>query len=128
MENRKIIANCVMAKDGTIIQSMHRHDYKTYTNDDGTVVVADGGKDYLKRALEGIDVSVYEDDHFEVIRRFFCRGGRGIDGTESLTYTPLFKMNDNWLEAVIEYNPNNYYNKFFQMEIDYRKENGIKIE
>lgn len=125
-ENRKIIANCVMARDGTIIQSMHRHDYKTYTND-GNTIVADGGKDYLRHSLEGIDMTVYEDDHFEVIRRFFCRGGRGVDGTEPLTYTPLFRMSDEWLKAVIEYDPNNYYNKFYEMEIKYRKK-GIKIK
>lgn len=88
----------------------------------------DGGVDYNRGSIVGIDIPVYEDDHFEVIRRFFCRGGRGVDGSEPLTYVPLFKMSNSWLEATIRYTPNNYYNKFYQQELDYRKNNNIFIE
>lgn len=89
--------------------------------------MTDGGSDYLRRGGKYTDMTIYDDDPFELIRRFVCRGGRGKDGTEPLTYVPLFRMSDEWLKATIEYSPNNAYNKFYQMELDYRKENDIFI-
>lgn len=146
MKERKIIANLVMCPDGTIIQSFNRHDYKTHTSidtwkhrskkmDDRELVpdktretMVDGGTDYLRRGGTYTEMSIYEDDHFEVIRRFLCRGGRGLDGKSPLTWVPIFRMSDSWLKATIEYTPDNYFNKFYQMELDYRAENGIKID
>jgi hypothetical protein len=88
----------------------------------------DGGSDYLRRGGVFTEMTVYEDDPFEVIRRFLCRGSRGIDGDKPLTWVPLFAMSNNWLKAVIEYDPSNYYNKWYYMELDYREDNKIDIK
>lgn len=123
----KILVNQIMTPDGTILQSHHRHDYRVYEDEEGRESSVDGGTDYLRRVGEYTEMSIYENDKFEVIRRFLCRGGRGKDGKEKLKYIPLFMMSNSWLKSCIEYSPNNYYNKWYQMELDYREQNNIEI-
>lgn len=78
------------------------------------------------------ELSIYSTDSYEVIRRFLCRGGRGKDSTEPITWTPLFKINDDWLKALIEYeekrNPTNIYLKYYKKEKKYRKKHNISIK
>lgn len=131
MSERKIILNQIRTPDGTILRSMHRHDYVTYVDKNGHEYMVDGGSEYLRRSvvetkknlllkikifllkligkewkdpLHYTELSVYSDDPFEVIRENFYRGGRGKDGTEPLTWVPMNKMSDEWLKACIRYN------------------------
>lgn len=136
MENKRIILNQIRTPDGTILKSMHRHDYVTYTDQNGLEYMVDGGSDYLRRNIHvdapHIELTVYEDSPFEVIRESYCRGGRGKDGTEPLTWVPMNQMNDNWLAACIVYNEergmgDSFANKMYRKEQDYRKEHGITI-
>lgn len=88
----------------------------------------DGGGVYLRRGGIFTEMTVYEDDPFEVIRRFVCRGGRGVNGDQPVTWVPLFQMDEEWLKACIEYNNNlgiQGHNKWYAMELDYRM-NGLK--
>lgn len=163
MEKRKILANWIMAPDGTMIPSMHRHDYRTHTSVDETRTfhpdgveepniadreawskwhselvteitesrfsMADGGSSYLKRGGTFTEMTIYEDDDFEVIRRFLCRGGRGEDGKQPLTWVPLFRMDTEWLKACVNYNNEHGiegHNKWYVMELNYRRKKGIK--
>ena len=84
-----------MCPDGTMIPSFHRHDYRkniavdTYKEVSSKVIpdntrysMVDGGTDYLRRGGKYVDMTIYSDDPFEVIRRFLCRGGRGKDGDQ----------------------------------------------
>jgi len=139
-----LLANLVMAPDGTILPSLNRHDFRKHTTIDSyemvhpkgkpepeiklgkdykesnkkwlkwnseleSVVTAsretivDGGNDYLKRGGKFTEMSIYSNDSFEVIRRFLCRGGRGINGREHLTWTPLFAIDLPWLISLISY-------------------------
>ncbi|HSH51209.1 MAG TPA: hypothetical protein VK982_05755 [Bacteroidales bacterium] len=124
-----LLANWIMCPNGTMIPSMHRHDYKEYVNEDGSYSSVDGGLDYLRRGGKYTEMSVYSDDPFEVIRRFVCRGGRGKEGKEPLTYVPLFRMSDEWLKATIEYIENdNIYKEYYEKELEYRKENNVTIK
>lgn len=70
-------------------------------------------------------LALYDDAPFEVIREVVCRGGRGVNGDEELKYIPLKDMNDEWLEAVIDYEeqkrPNNPYLKYYYQELKFRK-------
>ena len=95
--------------------------------------MVDGGpSDYGRRGGDFIEMSVYSDDPFEVIRRFVCRGGRGKQSDQPITWTPLFKMSNSWLESVLQYNEErniqSVYNFYYKEELKYRKQNNIVIE
>ncbi len=130
-----IVHNAIQTPDGTIIESRHRHDYVEHIDANGYLYSVDGGMDYLRRGYEVPnykELSLYEDDDFEVIRVTVTRGGRGIDGTEPLTFVPLSEMNDDWLEAAILYNEkygmgDMVMNRLYKKEQEYRKDNGITV-
>ena len=134
--HRAIIHNAIQTPDGTIIESRHRHDYVEYTDANGKFYSVDGGLDYLRRGYtvpDYVELSLYEDDPIEDIRKVVTRGGRGKDGKQPITFTPICEMNDVWLEAAIQYN-NDYgmgtmiMNKLYKREQEYRKQNNIVID
>lgn len=137
-KERKILVNQIRTPDGTILISRHRHDYVTYTDDNGLEYMVDGGTAYLRRNIHPsapyTDISIYEGDEtdFEYFRTVFCRGGRGKDGKQPLTWVPLAEMSNDWVEAVITYEeelrPDNIYLGYFKQEVEYRKKNNILIE
>jgi hypothetical protein len=124
MADRILLANWIMCPDGTMMPSFHTHDFRTRKDDQGRISTVDGGIDYLRRAGEYTEMSIYSDDPFEVIRCFVCRGSRGINGDEPLHYIPLCKMTNEHLVATIEYNNNNnidsIYQKYYYQELTYR--------
>jgi len=145
MEKPILLANWIMCPDGTMLPSFHRHDFRTHEtlnseddevsaniSEDTRYSMVDGGSNYLRRGGNYTEMSIYSDDPFEVIRRFLCRGGRGKDSTEHLTWTPLFRINDEWLLALITYeserNPTNLFLKYYEMGLEYRKTNKLKID
>lgn len=128
MENKKkiLLANWIMCPDGTMIPSFHTHDYRQRKDEEGRSSIVDGGLDYLRRAGEYTEMSVYSTDSFDVIRRFVCRGTRGKNGDEPLKYIPICAMTDEHLLATIEYNLKNglqdsIYQVYYYKELVYRK-------
>ena len=75
MEKARIVSNRILTPDGTILESMHRHDYVTYEDANGLEYMVDGGLDYLRRNVHDdapyIELSVYSDDSHDVIRDVF---------------------------------------------------------
>lgn len=136
MKYKTIILNQIRTPDGTIIRSMHRHDCVTHVDKNGLMYMVDGGTDYLRRTVHEEapyeELSIYEDDPFEVIRENYCRGGRGKDGTQPLTWVPMSQMSDAWLAACIVYNEergmgDSFANDMYKKEQEYRKLNNIII-
>lgn len=135
-DNRRIVLNRIKTPDGTILTSFSTHDYVGHTDANGKYYAVDGGNSYLKRVCDSQDyeeLSVYENDTFEKIRESFHRGGRGKTGNEELTWIPMNKMNNNWLQACIVYNAergmkDSFASQMYQKELDYRKENNIFID
>lgn len=135
-QDRRLILSRIQTPDGTILTSYHRHDYVTHLDKNGEEYMLDGGNDYQRRSVNKIpatDTSVYSDAPFEKIREAFCRGGRGKDGLQPLTWVPMSKMSNSWLAACIIYNNerglgDSLANKLYRQELDYRKENNIFIE
>lgn len=134
---KRIILNQIRTPDGTILKSMYRHDYVTYTDANGLKYMVDGGSDYLRRNLHDSapyeELTVYEDAPFEEIREAFHRGGRGKDGLQPLTWVPMSKMSNTWLLACIQYNEDrgqgdSFANELYHKELSYRKEHNIFIE
>ena len=136
MEERRIILNQIKTPDGTILKSMHRHDYVTHTDVNGLEYMVDGGSEYLRRNINEDapheELTVYSDAPFEEIREVFHRGGRGKDGTEPLTWVPMSNMSNSWLLACITYNEERrmgegFANEMYKKELMYRQEKGIEI-
>ena len=106
MSDEKIVANRIRTPDGTILESMHRHDYVTYTDANGKEYMVDGGLDYLRRNVHDDapyqELSVYADDPHELIREVFKWGTRGKDGNQPLKYVPLKDLTSDHIEAILE--------------------------
>lgn len=136
MTEPRLILNRIQTPDGTILTSYHRHDYVTHTDKNGLEYMVDGGHDYARRNVHVtapyIEMSVYSDAPFEEIRKVYCRGGRGKNGDQPLTWVPMCEMSDSWLEACIRYNnergqAESFANGMYVLEQVYRKANGISI-
>ena len=102
----KLVSNRIRTPDGTILESMHRHDYVTYTDANGKEYMVDGGLDYLRRNVHEDapheELSLYCDSDHEVIRECFKWGTRGIDGKQPLTWLVLKDMATDHVEAILE--------------------------
>lgn len=133
---RQLVYSAIQTPDGTILESLYTHDYVTHLDKNGKEYMLDGGTDYQRCIIHEDapfkNLSLYEDDDFELIRQKVKRGGRGINGDEPLTWTPICEMNDGWLEAAIKYNEerglgDSIHNKLYKMEQEYRINNHIIV-
>lgn len=127
MEHKQIVYNSVTCQEcNETIVSYHRHDYKTCSCPNSAMV--DGGTAYLRYGAKDMSkikiFAVYADDDFETVRKYATRGGRGIDGKQPLQFVPLCEMNDDWLEAVLDYGGADWHLDLIKKEIQYRKEHG----
>ena len=61
----RVIASALITPDGTILQSYHRHDYKTYTDKNGEMYMIDGGVDYMRSIDNKEPKSKYTQDDSE---------------------------------------------------------------
>ena len=102
----KLLCNRIRTPDGTILESMHRHDYVTYTDANGKEYMVDGGLDYLRRNIHEDapyeELSLYSDAYHQLIRQAFKWGTRGIDGKQPLTWLVLKDMATDHIEAILE--------------------------
>ena len=103
MSESKLILNALRTPDGTVIQSLHRHDYVTYTDANGKEYMVDGGLDYLRRSIhdDQIDLSEYDDAPHERQRELLTWGTYGIKGDQPLQYKTIADMDTGHLEAVV---------------------------
>jgi hypothetical protein len=90
--------------------------------------MVDGGTAYLRYGAKDMNkikiFAVYTDDDFELVRKYATRGSRGIDGKQPLTWIPLCEMEDDHLEAVLDYGGADWHLDLIRKEIEYRKLNG----
>jgi len=102
----KLLCNRIRTPDGTILESMHRHDYVTYTDANGKEYMVDGGLDYLRRNIHEDapyeELSLYSDAYHQLIRQAFKWVTRGIDGKQPLTWLVLQDMATDHIEAILE--------------------------
>ena len=106
LDEARIVSNRIRTPDGTILESMHRHDYRTYVDANGKEYMVDGGLDYLRRNVHDDapyeELSVYDDALHVEIRNVFKWGTRGKDGKQPLTYVPLKDLTTEHIEAILE--------------------------
>jgi hypothetical protein len=86
--------------------------------------MVDGGTEYSRYGAMDMDKIkthyVYADDDFDIVRKYATRGGRGIDGKQPLTWIPICDMDDDHLEAVLDYGGADWHLDLIRKEIDYR--------
>lgn len=128
MKERQLIYNAIRTPDGTILHSKHRHDCISHLDANGEEYLNDGGNDYIRRSInniEALDISVYDDAPFEVIRELVFRGSRGKDGKQPLKYIKLSEIDDDYLQALIEYEelyrPENPQLTYYRQEKEWRQ-------
>lgn len=132
MKEKFLIQNSVICLAcGEKLVSNHQHDYVSCNCNNGTF--CDGGVSYQRFGGKNMDLikqdSVYSDADFEIVRKVLLRGGRGVNGDEELKYVALQEINDDWLEAIIDYEtelrPNSRYLPFYKQEKLWRKKEHI---
>jgi hypothetical protein len=123
-----IVYNAIKCPDGTILESKHRHDYQSYVDKNNETYVLDGGGEYIRRSIniiEAEDISLYSDAPHEQIREVVSRGSRGKSGREELKYILIKDIDDEYLEALIDYEelnrPQNKYLSIYRAEQKFRK-------
>jgi hypothetical protein len=99
-----IIYNGLQTPDGTVIESVHRHDYQTHTDANGKEYVIDGGFDYVRRSNHGDEklLTVTIDDDHETVREHMKWGTRGPKGDQPLKYVKLKDMDTDHIQACID--------------------------
>lgn len=127
MSEARIVCNRIRTPDGTILESMHRHDYVTYIDANGKEYMVDGGLEYLRRNIHDDapyqELSVYSDAPHDLISEVFKWGTRGKDGKQPLTYVPLKDLTTNHIEAILETQTHisAHIRKIFLDELDFRE-------
>lgn len=115
---RQVVLNkgyCPKCKDQLV--SHHRHDYVTCRCGASSL---DGGTEYIRWLGDTITEPVYSDDDFELVRKSAERGGRGLNGDQPLTWTKICDMNDDWLQAVLDYGAPEWHLEIIRKEIEWR--------
>lgn len=124
---KQLIRNAIQTPDGTILESLHRHDYVEYTDKNGQYYAVDGGLDYQRTLFDKPDyksLSVYIDASFEVIRENLKRGTHGKSGKEPFHYVLLKDMTEAHIKNCIEYEKqrsNTRFLRFYEQELEFRK-------
>jgi len=125
---KQIVYNSITCDEcNETIVSYHRHDYKTCSCPNEAMV--DGGTEYLRYGAKNMSkikvFTVYTDDDFDIVRKHATRGSRGPNGDQPLSWIAISDMDDEYLEAVLEYGGADWHLDLIKKEIEYRKENNI---
>ena len=122
---RQIVYNSIKCLEcSKVLVSRHRHDYVTCgcPND----AMADGGNEYERYGamdMDKIELNyIYADDDFEIVRQHTKRGSRGKDGKQPLTWIPIADMDDDYLQAVLDYGGDDWHLDIIRKEIKYRED------
>ncbi len=102
-----IIYNAIQTPDGTIIRSIHGHDYVEHTDANGHTYAVDGGMQYLRR-VTSVGAPAYleqsldsKDCAHDIVRDFTVWGTRGKDGMQPLTYVPIKALDTEHIQAIL---------------------------
>ena len=126
---KQLLHSSIRTPDGTILTSKHRHDYVSHLDKNNETYFLDGGAEgYIRTSInveKAEDLSLYSDDAHEKLREVISRGGRGKNRDEELKYVLLKDIDDEWLQAIIEYEelnrPNNKYLPVYREEVKFRE-------
>lgn len=106
MSKPKLVRNAIQTPDGTIIESLHTHDYVLYIDKNGEEYMVDGGLSYLRRNVTKepyIELSVYDNEPHEKIREGLHWGTYGKNGDQPLKYKAIKDLDDDHIKALLVY-------------------------
>ena len=104
----QIVANRMRTPDGTILHSMHRHDYVTHIDANGEEYMLDGGNDYIRTNVNIVPaeyLTVYVTDDHSTIREVFTWGTRGPKGDQPIRRIYLQNMYTDHIHAILKTQP-----------------------
>lgn len=127
-----VVYSALRTPDGTVLESRHRHDFKTYTDANGKEYMIDGGLEYVRSSAWGDEeyITVTLDDPHERVREFVIWGTRGKNGDEPYREVKLSEMSNAHIRACIETQPGMRpsFKRAMLNEMTYRDANNIFIE
>jgi hypothetical protein len=86
--------------------------------------MVDGGTAYLRYGAKNMSkikiFAVYDDDDFELVREYATRGSRGPNGDKPLSWIAIRDMDDDYLEAILDYGGADWHIALIKKEILYR--------
>ena len=99
-----LIYNAIRTPDGTVLESLGRHDYKTHLDENGKTYMLDGGVDYIRTSCHADQVSMalYSDSPHETQRSTLTWGTYGLDGTDDYKRITIAEMTTGHIKAVLE--------------------------
>ena len=125
----RLIYNAIRTPDGTVLESLHRHDYREYTDKNGLEYMVDGGIDgYHRRIIQDSapyeELSVSLEDGHEAVREVAKWGTWGVNGDQPLSYVILKDMSTEHIQACLDNVPrmHAHYKIAFENELEFRKE------
>ncbi len=121
---KQIVYNAVRCLEcNELLVSYSRHDYKTCGCPNGAMV--DGGTAYGRYGAKDMSkiekIDVYDDDDFEIVRKHAVRGSRGPNGDQPLSWIAICDMDDDYLQAVLDYGDADWHINIIRKEIEYRR-------
>lgn len=105
MNKSHIVYNAIKTPDGTIVESISRHDFVEYKDKNGKTYAVDGGLEYLRRSAEDNDyeeLSMTTEAPFEKIREVVKWGHYGKSGREPLQFVILKDMTTDHIESILK--------------------------
>jgi adenylate cyclase len=129
-EDVQILLNRIKTPDGTILTSMHRHDFINYKDtSNGQMYGVDGGLSYLRRTYDVKDyeeLSVFSNSKFELIRSTVQWGTYGKDGTDVKIYKFIKDLDADHIRAIIrtQHHISSSLKDILKKELEFRKING----
>ena len=122
---RRLIRNSIQTPDGTILESKHRHDYRTHMDENGKFYMVDGGLDYCRCSYNGDekDMCLYDDAPHDVQRTILAWGTYGKGRNEPLHFILIKDMEtDHILSVLSECSPRSVIKSCMEKELLYREQ------
>lgn len=121
---RQLVYNAVRCLEcDELLVSYSVHDYKTCSCPNSAMV--DGGISYGRYGAKDMSkiekIDVYDDDDFEIVRKHAVRGSRGPNGDQPLSWIAICDMDDDYLQAVLDYCGADWHLNIIRKEIEYRR-------
>ena len=124
----QLIRNAIQTPDGTILESKHRHDYRSHNDANGKTYVIDGGLEYVRSTIheDQISLALYDDEPHAVQAHYLTWGTFGIRGDQPRRDIRVAEMETAHLEAVLrESRPHKVLKNCMTKELETRNDTTV---